>query len=77
MARLQYIVRKDEDEWTIAHGGSTFGPYYSRGCALRAAINAAEAQSRQGRRAEVVVEEGERSFVEWTSSDGPSLQQTG
>ena len=77
MARLQYIVRKNEDEWMIAHGGSTFGPYYSKGCALRAAINAAEAQSRHGRRAEVVVQEGERAWTEWTASGGSPLQRAG
>jgi hypothetical protein len=71
-----YEVLRNEEGWQISLFGRLFGPYPSQECAVRAAVNAAEARARNGRAAEVLVREGERVRLEW-SGGRERLRPTG
>jgi hypothetical protein len=72
MARpWQYIVRPQQDGWQVVLGRRVFGPYGSRQCAVRVAINAAEAAARKGHDAAVILEQQDRRFIEWTAGTAP------
>ena len=68
--RRQYIVEQGDDGWLVGLASKRFGPYASRACAIRVAINAAEAALRKGKAAEVVVSEGSRRWTEWAGGCG-------
>ena len=63
----EYVVRRQQDGWQVMLGRRAFGPYGSRQCAVRVAINAAEAASRKGHPAAVILEQPDGRFVEWAA----------
>lgn len=76
MSRWTYIVSPTHDGWQVVLGGKSFGPYASRACATRVAINAAEAAARKGHAADVLLRDGHREWTEW-SGGSASLKPTG
>ena len=43
MARLQYVVVNNQNQWSITFNGQRYGPYKTQSDAYRAAVDAAQA----------------------------------
>lgn len=73
MAQDHYLVVFRDPHWDVSHRGDVQGPFRTRDDAVRAAIEAAAEDGRQGLAAEVRVQEDQsREFrTAWTYGKDP------
>jgi hypothetical protein len=72
MARLQYFVVFDNNEWKISYDGRHYGPYATQRNAIRAAVDAAHQAGSDGEDAQVLVQGTDNRFrTEWTYGHDP------
>ncbi len=72
MARKQYYVVLHDGEWKIKHEGKHIGIAPSQKAAIRAAVNLAHQDGRNGHDAQVLVQGQNHQFrVEWTYGHDP------
>lgn len=72
MKRSHYFVVYDSDGWKIQCDGENSEPYDSRGEAFRNAVALAYLDDRNGRKADVIVQDDDFGFrPEWDSSRDP------
>jgi hypothetical protein len=72
MARTQYLIVLHKNEWKVSFEGRYYGPYRSQAHAIRAAIEAANADGNSGDEAQVLVQENNDEFrAEWTYGNDP------
>lgn len=62
MAREQYFIILENNEWKISFNGEHYGPYPNQLEAVEAAIDAAHAMGEIGINAQVLVQEGADKF---------------
>ena len=72
MARAQYVVVLDDNQWKISFNGKLYGPYKTQRDAIRAAVDAAHKAGGQGTDAQVLVQGTDNKFrTEWTYGNDP------
>lgn len=72
MARTQYFVVNHQGQWKVSLNGTHYGPYNSQSSAIRAAVDAAHTEGRNGREAQVLVQGANNQFrAEWTYGNDP------
>ncbi|MGN6410183.1 MAG: DUF2188 domain-containing protein [Nitrobacter sp.] len=72
MARTQYIVVLHQGQWKISLEGKHFGPYETQRAAIKAAVDAAHANGKEGRDSQVLIQGENNKFrTEWTYGNDP------
>lgn len=72
MARAQYFVVLQQNEWKISFEGKHYGPYSTQAAAIRSAVDAAYASGKNGHDAQVLVQGANNQFrTEWTYGHDP------
>lgn len=73
MARTQYVVVLQQDEWKISFDGKHYGPYRTQREAIRSAVDAAQkAGVSNPDGAQVLVQGTDHKFrTEWTYGKDP------
>lgn len=72
MARAQYVVVLQDNEWKISFNGQHYGPYNSQRDAIRIAVDTAHKAGGQGFDAQVLVQGTDHKFrTEWTYGNDP------
>lgn len=62
MAREQYFIIVENNEWKISFNGEHYGPYPNQQQAVEAAIDAAYAMGEIGINAQVLTQDGDDKF---------------
>jgi Uncharacterized protein conserved in bacteria (DUF2188) len=62
MAREQYFIIVENNEWKISFNGEHYGPYPNQQQAIEAAIDAAYAMGEIGINAQVLIQDADHKF---------------
>lgn len=72
MARAQYYVVKQNNQWKIKHNDAHYGPYGTQRDAIQHAVNAAHKSGENGHDAQVLIQGADHLFrTEWTYGHDP------